>query len=245
MNNERDSIINNIYELPIVSFPYDKKEYDIWCTGDRKLRDSLLGICGYLGKYKGVFYDKQFKQHYPEIKYAVYLIEKKLFEPNYIRYETYRLSLDFIKEMELKTGRESDYFMGGHALLSKVFSNKFFTEFDKLIKLNADKIERGDKRKIAVDLCAINFKKSQMHFYEIKRCEPGPKCNDKLKYSQRLFMGFVTHILSTLGDKAFYNKKFTIKTKLVFFVDEEDFDSFKPQPLPKLKFQTPEGERSC
>jgi len=223
-------IINEPISFTEKSFPYDYQEYLRWINGDKGLIESLLQISGHLGQKGTTYYNQSIKgkgsQHYPEVKYASHLVKDKGIQPENIFYEKYCLSIEFIKKQLGKKGWDAQQLLVAHYRISEVFSEDFFTVFDKLCELNQDIIERKtNKNRIYVDLCAINNKEYQIHFCEIKRYNS----TDTFKKDQLLFLGFVCHAIEILKERAFRNKMYTVNADLIVFVPEDDMIRYRPQ----------------
>jgi hypothetical protein len=218
------------YTFQEIPFQYDWDEYQQWITGNVDIRDRLLNITGYLGQKEATYYN-QLKQHYPEVKFAGYLVNEEEFNKNLIIYEKFRLSHKFLNGQTAVSYYE---FLEAYALLRYIFSDKFFLEFDRLCELNNGIIRRKDTiYKICVDLCAINYEKKQVHFYEIKKYKlRGDR--EEINPDQLLVLAFVHYIIKYLGKKAFsQNKIYTIKTALIALVaknDERRLDGLQNNP---------------
>jgi hypothetical protein len=181
------------YNFQEILFLYDWNEYQQWITRDipirDKLRDKLLKISGYLNQKKGTYYN-QYKQHYPEVKYAGHLIKNDKFNKEFIIYEKFRLSHKFLRG---ETPVSHTEFLGAYSQLSEIFSEKFFRRFDWLCEKNVIAIKRRDTiYKICVDLCAINHENSEVHFYEVKKYKLKGR-REEINPDQLLFLAFVTH----------------------------------------------------
>src|SRR5665648_329667 len=136
-------------------FWYDWEEYQSWLRKDQNTIESILSICGDLGKKSGSIANQAHKekgsQHYPEVKYAVDLIRGNIsFQKEDIVYENYTLSYKYEKELIGKNNLHAK----GTNLLRKVFSDDFFINFDRLYEINAESIEPACKN-MHVELCAI------------------------------------------------------------------------------------------
>jgi hypothetical protein len=154
-----------------IPFKYNYKQFQDWCSDNDQLRnktiDSLVDICGNLGKKERSFHNqaKKMKQNYPEVRYAVYLIEDKGYEKQFIICENYTLSYDYANMLRFMKNLHSK----GTKLLRDVLNDVFFIEFDKLANLNKESITKPIKN-IHVDLCAINHgpRRRQLNFIELK-----------------------------------------------------------------------------
>jgi hypothetical protein len=209
------------YIFQEIPFQYDWNEYQQWKTGDVPVRDQLLRISGYLRQKKETYY-KQVSQHYPEVKYAGHLVKNDNLNKDFIIYEKFRLSH---KLLNGRTAVSYNEFLEAYYLLCEIFSEKFFSEFDRLCELNDsyNMIERKDTiYKICVDLCAINHHKSEVRFCEIMKYNKGIN-REKIKPDQLLVLAFIQYIVNSLGKKAFHNEKtYSVKTELIALVAEQD-----------------------
>jgi hypothetical protein len=205
-------------------FLYNWEEWQRWCDPEDKITvSSILDKCGDLVKPKESISGQAKKgkgsQHYPEVKYALFLERKnKGFRDNIV-YENYTLSYKSANEL---VGKHNLHAIGTN-YLRKVFSDEFFNKFDRLYEINADSIEPACEN-MHVDLCAINSKprQHQVQFCEVKKYDRGKNKTELLPRDQLLVLGFVRHIIETLGEKAFYHKIYKVKTELIVFVAMDD-----------------------
>ena len=59
------------------AFPYNYKQYERWCE-EINIIESLTAVCGYLCRGEDTYINqttKNQKQNYPEVRYAVHLVE--------------------------------------------------------------------------------------------------------------------------------------------------------------------------
>ena len=208
-------------------FRYEYEEYQRWCMGDESTIQSLIDVCGDLGRTRETYFRQaKMKQNYPEVRYAVHLVEEEGFHANCIIYENYRLSLQELSKLNGKTGLIAN----GASLLSEIFLDAFFEEFDRLYDLNKESINKT-REWMHVDLCAINHKpkQRQVRFSEIKRYDLGAKSTEIVQDEQLFVLGFVCHAVETLGEKLFRKNIYKVQTELIAFVPKKDFYSFKPK----------------
>ena len=209
------------------AFPYNYKQYERWCEGDRNTIESLTAVCGYLCRGEDTYINqttKNQKQNYPEVRYAVHLVEDKGFPKEQIIYENFRLSFQVTNQLIKGKGYQAI----GAGLIRKVFSEPFLIKFDELCDIN-EKRFKMNCRGSHVDICAINFESREVRFCEIKRYDFGGKSNDKFALHQQLLLGFVRHAVDSLGSKAFVKSKYKFLTELVAFVPEQDYSTFSPK----------------
>jgi hypothetical protein len=162
-------------------FLYDWEEWQRWRDPeDKSIVDSLLDKCGDVVKPRQSILNQAKKgtgsSHYAEVKYAIYLTEKyKGFRDNIIYGEQYTLSNQYINE---RVGESWPKSVGTNRL-REIFSVDFFNLFDRLYKMNRTKIQI-QCHNMHVDLCAINLRKKEVHFCEIKKYNRG---NNKSEFA--------------------------------------------------------------
>lgn len=209
-------------------FPYNFEQYKRWCEGDINIIESLTNVCGNLCRGENTYINqKNISQNYPEVRYAVYLVEDKGFPKNYIIYENFRLSLQVINQLTWGKGPQAK----GAKLITEIFSSLFLEKIDTLCDLNEERFEQIKKncKGTHVDLCAINPESREVRFCEIKRYDFGGKSNDKFALHQQLLLGFVRYAVDSLGSTAFVKSKYKVITELIAFVPEKDYSIFSPK----------------
>ena len=209
-------------------FPYDLEQYERWCEGDVKTIESLTTVCGNLCRGPDTYINqKNMGQNFPEVRYAVHLVEDKGFSKEYIIYENFRLSLQVINQLIGGRGPQAV----GARLITEVFSPLFLEKFDALCDANEERFKRIKKvcKGTHVDLCAINPETREVRFCEIKRYDLGGKTNDNFALHQQLLLGFVRYATDLLGRKAFQKRKYKVKTELIAFIPEKEFSEFSPK----------------
>lgn len=212
-------------------FPYNYKQYERWCEGDRNTIESLTAVCGYLCRGEDTYIKqttKNQKQNYPEVRYAVHLVEDKGFPKEHIIYENFRLSFERTDQLMRGKGPQAI----GARLVREVFSELFLQRFDELCDLNNGKFKLIKKicKGTHVDICAINHETREVRFCEIKRYDFDGNTKDIFALHQQLLLGFVRYAVDSLGNKAFANRKYKVITELIAFVPERDFSKFSPKP---------------
>lgn len=208
-------------------FPYKYKQYERWCEGDRNIIESLTDVCGSLCRGEDTYIKQAAnnqKQNYPEVRYAVHLVEDMGFPKEHIIYENFRLSFQVTNRL-IKGKR---YQAIGAGFIRQVFSEAFLKKFDELCDINEERFKINCKGS-HVDLCAINFESREVRFSEIKRYDFGGKSNDKFALHQKLLLGFVRYAVDSLGSKAFVKRKYKVITELIAFVPEKDYSIFSPR----------------
>jgi hypothetical protein len=209
-------------------FPYNFAQYKRWCEGDISIIKSLTNVCGNLCRGENTYINqKNMSQNYPEVRYAVYLVEDKGFPKNYIIYENFRLSLQVINQLIWGKGPRAK----GAKIIKEIFSSLFLENIDTLCELNEERFEQIKKvcKETHVDLCAINPESREVHLCEIKRYDFGGKTNEKFSLHQQLLLGFVRYAVESLGREAFVEKKYKVITELIAFVPESDLSKFSPK----------------
>jgi hypothetical protein len=146
--------------------------------------------------------------------------------------EAYRLAEEKerrFKDLEsLKENKNAEDLMRflGTDRLRKVFSERFFAEFDRLAELNKG-IPRVHGRRpkrtsnVNVDLMAIRHKPGacQVRFCEVKKYRPNGN-HDPIFTDQLLLLGFVHYIVGALKERAFKatDRPYEVRTDLAVFV---------------------------
>jgi len=204
-------------------FLYDWQEWLRWRDlEDKGTVDSLLDKCGDLVKPMKSIYNQAKEDkgayHYAEVKYAIHLeVEDEGFRDNIV-YENYTLSYQYANELIGRPGPKAI----GTTRLRDIFSDDFFKLFDRLYQMNRTIIKKQSAN-LHVDLCAINPLQKEVHFCEIKKYNRGHNKTELITHDQLIVLGFVRHIIDTLGEKAFYRKIYKVKTELIAFVAMDDF----------------------
>ena len=209
-------------------FPYNFEQFQRWCKGDMKTIKSLTSKCGSLCRGPDTYINQRnMSQNYPEIRYAVHLVEDKGFSKEYIIYENFRLSLQVVNK--LLEGRGPQAIGAGY--IKEVFSEMFLEKYDELCGLNEERFKTIKKicKGTHVDLCAINHKTREVRFCEIKRYDLGGKTKNNFALHQQLLLGFVRYAVDSLKRNAFQKRKYKVLTELIAFVPEKDFSIFNPK----------------
>jgi hypothetical protein len=126
---------------------------------------------------------------------------------------------------------EARRFIEGHELLCEVFKREFYEEFDMLCELNTEILKKNGNNihgrnniyKICVDLCAINHNKRQVRFTEIKKINPDNHKHEGFKPYQLIFLGFVRHIIDSLGDRVFRNDIYEVITEVIVLLPKQRY----------------------
>jgi hypothetical protein len=203
-------------------FLYDWEEWQRWRDpGDKGTVDSLLDRCGDLVKPRKSILDQVKKgkgsAHYAEVKYAIHLEDEDEGFRDNIVYENYTLSYQYANELIGKPGLKAI----GTAQLRDIFSDNFFKIFDQLYQINRT-IIKNQCANLHVDLCAINPRKKEVSFCEIKKYNRGYNKPEKLSGDQLIVLGFIRYIIDNLVEKVFYHKVYKVKTELIVFIAKDD-----------------------
>lgn len=239
----------------VIQVEYDWDERRRWGSKDKKESEdivkSLLDLSGTMGQNRSTFFNQAYRlQHYPEVKYAGHLVQMEGFEKEDIVYEKFTLSLQEanrlaeVKEERYKdsdqlteNGNKEDLmrFLGTNRL-RQVFSDQFFAEFDRLANLN-HAIKTKKASHLNIDLVAVRHTPGsrQVRFCEVKKYNL-KGTHEPITDDQLLVLGFVHHIIQSLGEGAFKadDKLYAVRTDLVIFVPNND-----SRLLARLKTKVP------
>lgn len=223
-----DEIMQTItYSFVETPFFYDSDEYCRWRDGDEGLVRNLVGRCGPLGRsvdtYINQLHSHEGQQNYPEVRYAVHLVESEGFRPECVVYENFRLCSRF-----LRSARPRGPIAAGTGLVRGTFSDQFFEEYDRLASLN--ECEGCTARQIEnahVDLCAVDPEGRRIGFYETKRYRPSERRVERVGAHQLRLLAAVRHLADTFPG-AFHDGPWTVTTEIVAFVTASAERSFRP-----------------
>ena len=200
-------------------FPYDPQEYAAWSRGEA-IVNQLVERCGPLTRSVDSYMNQALlAQNYPEVRYAVELVERLGFPRAGLFYENFTLSLDRLEELKHKTGHRA----AGAEKISAALSPEFFRAFDRLREKNADRLADKTSGNPVPDLCAIDTKGGRILFLEVKKYNVGKKTTETFSLHQQLAMAFISHIHGRLGNASFCSGAGTLGVELISFVPEADF----------------------
>lgn len=195
-------------------FEYDADEYRKWCLGDEATIRGLIERCGLLGRGESTYFLQAMQsQNYPEVRYAIHLVENLGFPQEGLFYENFYLSERvFASKM---SSRSKGKKMLGTQYLRRLLSPRFFEEFDRLFDLNAvGKTIDG----VNIDLCAVDPLQRRVGFFEVKKYSPGKATTEIVSRHQLFVLAFVRHILETCPSEIFVGGPCKIDAKLIAFV---------------------------
>jgi len=201
------------YEFVETLFPYDPAEFGRWCSGEALTIDGLLDVCGPLGRTRGTYKNQALMgQNYPEVRYAVHLVESEGFASDGIIYENFTFSPRAVATLKGKTSLSGI----GASKVAEVFSDRFFTEFGRLFDLNRTQIKKSCE-KLIVDLFAASPAHKKCVICEVKKYDVGRLSTEMVQREQLLCLAFVRSIVERLGQDAFREAPYEVRTPLVAF----------------------------
>lgn len=220
---------NREYEFKEELFYYPPAEREPWLHGDESAVRSLLDRCGPLGRTPETYVNQLHShpgQNYPELRYAVHLVEEQGYPRTSIFYENYRLSAAW-----QKIHGPSSMMGKNTSALRAVFTGTFFDEYDRLSQLNADSRVTGDKLANAhVDLCAVDATGRRVKFVEVKTYRSDARGNpgiEQIAQHQLRLLAIVRHLSETLGH-AVLQGPVEVSADIVAFVPESMRRSVRP-----------------